>query len=261
MGNGSAKFRLRGGGVREAALLPANAYVTGRAAFPKTGWPVSVGTMFFGKLCGAVVTQITGTEPWYPKCSFPSLGGIQMSTTLWIILIAVVAIAAIAVWALVQKRRTMTLRSRFGPEYEHAIEEYGTRRSAEKALEHRAERTGEYHIRLLSAQEQNRFSEDWRRAQVHFVDDPPLAIREADRLVCEVMRTKGYPMADFERRAEDLSVDHPHVVRNYRTAHEVAITEQAGRATTENLRRAMVHYRELFDELLEMQPAGSERRS
>ena len=129
-----------------------------------------------------------------------------------------------------------------------------------KRLEHRAERTENYHIRSLSKEEQQRFTDEWRHTQARFVDDPPLAIREADHLVCEVMRMRGYPMADFDRRAEDLSVDHPDVIRTYRNAHEIAVTEQEGRATTEDLRRAMVYYRELFDELLETYLAGTRRR-
>jgi hypothetical protein len=185
-----------------------------------------------------------------------------MSTTSLIILIGVILIAAIAVWGFLLKQRSTRLRSRFGPEYESAIHEYGDRSRAERALEKRAERTENYHIRSLSKEEQQRFSEEWRSAQARFVDDPPLAIRDADQLVCEVMKLRGYPMADFDRRTEDLSVDHPGVVRTYRAAHAIALTEQEGRATTEDLRRAMVYYRELFDELLEIHPAGiTERRS
>ncbi|HEY1493311.1 MAG TPA: hypothetical protein VGF49_02155, partial [Candidatus Solibacter sp.] len=90
--------------------------------------------------------------------------------------------------------------------------------------------------------------------------DPGLAIRDADRLVGEVMRQRGYPMTDFDRRAEDLSVDHPHVIRNYRAAHDIAVADQRGTANTEDLRRGMVHYRELFDELLEIQPADMPER-
>jgi hypothetical protein len=183
-----------------------------------------------------------------------------MSTTLLMILVAVVVLAAIGAWFLLRKRRSTTLRSRFGPEYERAVNEYGNRSSAETALEHRAERTEKYNVRSLSGDERQRFSEEWRLTQARFVDDPPLAIREADHLVSEVMRMRGYPMADFDRRAEDLSVDHPHVVRNYRSAHAIAITEQKGSATTEDLRKAMVHYRELFDELLEAQPAAMPER-
>src|SRR4051794_31208894 len=156
-----------------------------------------------------------------------------MSTTLLIVLIAVIAVAAVLAWAFVQKRRTETLRHRFGPEYQRAVDEYGNRTRAEKALEHRAERTEKYRIRPLSSDEQQRFSESWRRAQARFVDDPPRAIGEADHIVGEVMLARGYPMADFDRRAEDLSVDHPHVVRNYRAAHQIAVAEQEGKASTE----------------------------
>jgi hypothetical protein len=178
-----------------------------------------------------------------------------MSTPLLMVSIGMVVIALIAVSILMQKRRTTTLRSRFGPEYEHAIQEYGGRSSAERALERRAERAELYHVRSLNREEQQQFSEAWRLTQARFVDDPPLAIREADHLVCEVMRTKGYPVADFDRRAEDLSVDHAPVVRNYRAAHEIAVAEPEGGATTEDLRQAMVYYRELVDELLETQPS------
>jgi hypothetical protein len=179
-----------------------------------------------------------------------------MNTALLVVIIAVIVVAAIGAFVYLQKRRTETLRSRFGPEYEHAVHELGDRTRAEKALERRAERTEKYHIRPLNREEQNHFSDDWRHAQARFVDDPRLAVREADHLVCEVMRVRGYPMADFDRRAEDLSVDHPHVIRNYRAAHDIAVAEQEGRATTEDLRQAMVYYRELFDQLLETLPAG-----
>jgi hypothetical protein len=182
-----------------------------------------------------------------------------MSTTVAIILITVILLAAVAAWALLQ-RRTTTLRRRFGPEYDRALGEYGNRLRAEQALERRAERTEKYHIRPLAREEQQRFIEEWRLAQGRFVDDPALAIRDADHLVSEVMRQRGYPMAEFDRRAEDLSVDHPHVIRNYRAAHDIAAAEQQGRANTEDLRRGMVHYRELFDELLEIQPAEMPER-
>jgi len=184
-----------------------------------------------------------------------------MSTTLLIIVIAVVVVAAIAAVVFLRQRRTQKLRSHFGPEYDHAVHEYGSSAKAEKALERRAERIEKYRVRPLNETEQQRFSDEWRSTQARFVDDPPLAIREADHLVCEVMKTRGYPVKDFEMRAEDLSVDHPKLVRNYRAAHEIAGSASEGRANTEDLRQAMVHYRELFDELLETQPAGiTERR-
>jgi hypothetical protein len=183
-----------------------------------------------------------------------------MSTTSLIILIGVILIAAMAIWGFLSKRRSTRLRSRFGPEYQSAIHEYGDRSRAERELERRAERTEKYHIRPLNKQEQQRFGLEWRHTQASFVDDPSLAIREADQLVCEAMRLKGYPMADFDRRAEDLSVDYPDVINTYRNAHRIALTDQDGRATTEDLRQAMVYYRELFDELLETHPAAMPER-
>jgi len=176
-----------------------------------------------------------------------------MSTTVLIIIIAAIVIAGLVAYSFVQKRRTSNLRSRFGPEYDHAITEYGSRSRAEEALEHRAHRASGYAIRPLTQAEQQRFADEWRLTQARFVDDPRLAIREADYLVSEAMRARGYPMADFDRRAEDLSVDYPHIVRNYRAAHAVAVEEREGHTTTEKLRRAMVYYRDLFDELLDMQ--------
>jgi len=185
-----------------------------------------------------------------------------MSTTALVIIIGAIVIVAIAAWAFLQKRRTTTLRSRFGPEYDSAVHQYGNRTNAERALEKRAERIQKYNIRPLNESEQHRFAEEWRRTQARFVDDPKIAVQEADHLVGEVMTLRGYPMADFDRRAEDLSVDHPTVIRNYRVAHELAVSDREGKATTEDMRRAMVHYRELFDELLETHPAGiTERRS
>ena len=171
------------------------------------------------------------------------------------VLIIVIVVAAV-ILALLYRRRRANLRSRFGPEYDRAVHTYGGRMRAEKELQQRAHRIEKYHIRSLGPEEQHRFSENWRQTQARFVDDPTLAIREADDLVVEVMRIRGYPMTDFERRAEDLSVDHPHVVRNYRAAHAIALAQKEGGASTEELRQAMVHYRELFDELLETHPAG-----
>jgi len=183
-----------------------------------------------------------------------------MNTTLLIVVIAIIVAAAVIAFILLRKRRTAKLRSRFGPEYDRAVTDYGSQSRAEKALSHRTERAEHYNIRALTADEQRKFADDWRATQARFVDDPPLAIREADHLVSEVMRVRGYPMADFDRRAEDLSVDHPNVVRNYRAAHKIAASQQEGRVSTEDLRQAMVYYRDLFDELLEAQPAGTAGR-
>lgn len=174
-----------------------------------------------------------------------------------ILIIAIVIAAAVVTWAFLHRCRRTTLQNRFGPEYDRAVHSYGGRTRAEKELQQRARRIEKYHIRPLTPEEQQRFSENWRSAQSRFVDDPAHAICEADNLVIEAMRTRGYPMSDFERRAQDLSVDHPQVVRNYRGAHAIALAQNEGRASTEDLRQAMVLYRDLFDELLETHTAGT----
>ena len=160
------------------------------------------------------------------------------------------AVAA-AAWFFLQKRRSKQLREGFGPEYDHAVREHGDRRRAESDLQERQKRVERLHIRDLSPEERARFADAWRSTQARFVDDPPATIAEADRLVGEVMETRGYPVGDFEQRSADISVDHPHVVTNYRAAHAIAGAQERGEASTEDLRQAMVHYRALFEELLE----------
>ena len=174
-----------------------------------------------------------------------------MSSALAIVIIVIAVIAiAFAVYMFVENRRTKRLRTRFGPEYDRMVQESG-RRHAESELDRRARRVGKFSIRPLTIEERSRYGDAWRKEQAHFVDDPRSAVENADRLVGEVMRARGYPVGEFETRAADLSVDHPRVVSNYRTAHEIAQRDVRGEANTEDLRRAMVHYRALFEELLE----------
>ncbi|MCC6857266.1 MAG: hypothetical protein IT158_01825 [Bryobacterales bacterium] len=167
-----------------------------------------------------------------------------------LILIAIVA-AGVVAWLYIQKQRSLKLRSRFGPEYDRAVRTTGSRRRAETDLEKRARRVEHFQIKPLPPSERDRYIDAWRMDQARFVDDPQASVLEADRLVTEVMRARGYPMADFDRRAEDLSVDHPRVVDNYRNACAIAEKARRGDADTEELRRAMKYYRSLFDELLE----------
>jgi len=174
-----------------------------------------------------------------------------MTTTSIIILIAAVVVVAILAFLLLRRERSRKLRSHFGPEYERAFRQYGESAKAEEALAARQKRMEKVQIRALSEPERDRFVALWNGVQSRFVDDPRGAIREADRLVVDLMLARGYPMADFERRADDISVDHPYVVSNYRMAHEVALADQNGEATTEDLRKAVVSYRKLFEELLE----------
>jgi len=183
-------------------------------------------------------------------------------TAIVVAVIVVLALAGAVIWYFDQQRRKREqLREQFGPEYERAVESYGGERSeAEQALSERAERVAALHLQPLSAEHSARYGDDWRQVQTHFVDDPEQAIREADRLCAEVMQARGYPMGDFEQRAADISVDHPHVVQHYRAAHAVATEAERGSASTEDLRQAMVHYRTLFEDLIETrQPAHVER--
>jgi len=178
-----------------------------------------------------------------------------------VLVLALLAAIAVAAWLYLQKRRTEELRSSFGPEYDRAVKEHDDRRSAERALEERKERVEHLRIRALAPDERDRFAERWRSAQAQFVDDPGGATGKADELVGEVMQARGYPVGDFEQRAADISVDHPRVVEHYRAAHAVALRNERGEAETEDLRQAFVHYRALFEELLEVEaPAPKEAR-
>jgi hypothetical protein len=178
-------------------------------------------------------------------------------TTATVLVIAVVVVAAaILAWYFLGKQRSKKLKSQFGPEYTHAIDQYGNQAKAEDALIARQKRHEKLKLRSLSIQEQENFANQWHQTQSQFVDDPARSIQDADRLVCEVMTSRGYPMLEFDNRAEDLSVDYPMVVRNYRAAHAIASRHDEAQASTEELRQALVYYRDLFDELLEAHVVG-----
>jgi hypothetical protein len=178
--------------------------------------------------------------------------------TVLIILLVLVLIAVIVIAARITRRRqrTAALRDRFGPEYDDTVAREGSARRAEQDLEERARRRERLDIRELEPAERSHYEEAWAAAQDRFLDQPSLAVREADLLVTEVMRDRGYPMEDFDRRAADISVDHPALVSDYRSAKEISDANDAGTVTTEQMRQAMVHYRALFGELL-----GSGERS
>jgi len=168
-----------------------------------------------------------------------------------VIVIAVVVVAiGLALWMYLRKERTQKLRSKFGPEYDKAIAEHRDRGHAESELQKRAERVAKFHIQPLKAEDRSRYNENWLREQSRFVDDPRAAVNHADTLVQDVMQRRGYPVGDFDQNAADLSVDHPAVVENYRIAHEIALREGKGMSNTEDLRKAMVSYRALFEDLL-----------
>jgi hypothetical protein len=152
---------------------------------------------------------------------------------------------------LLQRRHSTRLRSRFGEkEYERTMMENGDRRRAEALLDERAKRVESFRLRELSPADRVRFGNLWEQVQAHFVDAPSGAVVEADRLLGDVMAARGYPVADFEQRAADISVDHPLVTQNYRSAHAIALSHASGQASTEDLRRAMIHYRALFEDLV-----------
>jgi hypothetical protein len=165
------------------------------------------------------------------------------------LVIAVIAIVAI-VALVVLRRRSAKLRARFGPEYDRVVAEKGNRFKAEAELESVEKRVKSYSLKTLSAADRDRFQQLWRKIQAEFVDDPTRALSEADQLIGSVMLACGYPPSDFENRAAEISVDHAEVVEHYRTGHEIAVRNAQRQATTEDLRKAMLHYRALFDELM-----------
>jgi len=175
------------------------------------------------------------------------------------ILVALVIVAGVIWYVTDRKRRTESLQARYGPEYTRTVSEIGSRRRAEEELVKRQERVEHLEIRPLLADQRELFAERWRGAQAAFVDDPAGAVTLADALVEEVMKTRGYPVSDFEQRAADISVVHPRVVENYRSAHEIALRVGKDAATTEGLRTAMIHYRSLFEELVQV-PTPVERK-
>jgi FtsZ-interacting cell division protein ZipA len=168
----------------------------------------------------------------------------------WIWVIIAIAVIAIVVATILSASRRRRVQSRFGPEYDRAVTETGSRRRAASELTGREKRRRQLNIVPLETAARERYAEQWQVIQARFVDHPTDAVREADALVMTVMQERGYPVENFEQRSADISVDHPHVVDNYRAAHGISLADQQGKASTEDLRQAMVHYRSLFDELL-----------
>ena len=176
-----------------------------------------------------------------------------MDTNLMLVALVVIGLIAVAAWLLMRKRESQTLEKNFGPEYQRAVDELGSRPKAEAELKARQKRVEQLHIAPLSPAEAEQFSQAWRAVQADFVDNPRGSLARADDLVGELMRKRGYPMGDFERQAADISVDHPAVVHHYRAAHEIAQRDREAQVDTETMRQAIVHYRALFSELLEVE--------
>ena len=175
------------------------------------------------------------------------------------IVLGAVAMFAFLVVAIVfiRKRSADRLRSRFGPEYERTVEAAGGRHKAQAELQQRQKRVRAFAIKSLTSEQREHYMPLWGEVQRQFVDDPKAAVIGADQLLVEVMTHRGYPTGDFEQRSADLSVDHPVVVQNYRAAHDIAVRDAQGDASTEELRQAMLSYRALFTELVG-QPVGGE---
>ncbi|HEX3670163.1 MAG TPA: hypothetical protein VHT92_00515 [Candidatus Cybelea sp.] len=160
----------------------------------------------------------------------------------------------VAAIAIARRARSARLQRRFGSEYDRVARNRGDRAVAERELVRREERVKTFRLQELPPGARDRYAEEWRQTQARFVDEPVAALAQADALIANVMRDRGYPVADFEQRAADLSPDHARVLEDYRIAHGISARSDGGSTDTEELRQAMVHYRRLFDDLL-----GTER--
>ena len=174
-----------------------------------------------------------------------------MDAWIWIVIaVAVVLVLVVVVMAMSRKRRRAHLRGRFGSEYGRTVDDAGNRRAAERDLREREAKHDELELHPLSEASRQRYTQQWTEMQSAFVDRPQVAVAEADRLITDLMRERGYPVDDFETRSQLVSVDHPDVVQNYRTAHTIAARNIEGRTSTEDLRQAVISYRALFEEML-----------
>src|SRR5215475_968870 len=186
--------------------------------------------------------------------------GADMPSWGWVLIaIGIVVVLGLVAWNAYDARKRKGLQEHFGPEYDRTVADAPSRREAVSELSERQKRREQLEIRPLGPESRDRYASRWHNTQAKFVDEPEEAVGEADRLIQEVMRERGYPVQDFDQRASDLSVDHPEVISNYRAAHGISVANERGKASTEDLRTAMVHYRALFEELLETEPAQTAR--
>jgi len=183
-----------------------------------------------------------------------------MDTGLLVAILIVLALLVVLALFASRRRRSRKLREQFGPEYDRTVAEAGDRKEAESRLQERTARRQGLDVVPLDPADRDRYVEAWRQTQARFVDEPAEATREADRLITAVMRQRGYPIDDFEQRAADISVDHPQVVDDYRAAQAIASANERSEASTEDLRQALVHYRSLFEELLEVDRADNDHQ-
>jgi hypothetical protein len=166
------------------------------------------------------------------------------------VIVIIVILAVVAVLFVTRRRKTEHLKQKFGSEYDRVVHQHGDPQRAETVLAQRETRVSHFELRSLPPTEREKYVQQWAFVQRKFVDDPKGAVIESDRLVTEVMNARGYPMSEFNQRADDISVNYPHAVGNYRAAHDIVLRHGRGQSSTEDLRKAMVHFRSLFDELL-----------
>lgn len=174
-----------------------------------------------------------------------------MPEWIWIFIAVLVVVAVVIVgWSLSRRKRSARLKEHFGPEYERTVGELGEQRAAEADLLQREKKRKKLDIISLTPEARQEHKATWHKVQTEFVDAPQDAVGRAERLVTRVMRERGYPIDDFDQRAADISVDHPDIVENYRSAHAIYASQHNGDISTEQARQAFVHYRALFDRLL-----------
>jgi hypothetical protein len=183
-----------------------------------------------------------------------------MDAWMWVVIVAVIALVAVGAYFAWRQYQRKQLQEGFGPEYDRTVADAPSKREAEAELSERRKRREQFDIKPLAPAACERYQRQWEAVQGRFVDDPEGSIREADELIQQVMRERGYPVDDFDRRADDLSVDYPDVVDDYREGHAIADRAKAGEASTEDLRQALVHYRALFERMLETADTREEAR-
>lgn len=176
----------------------------------------------------------------------------------WLFLAALILIALI-VWLIFRRRRSNALRERFGDEYDRTVAANGKRAAAEAELEERERRVADFDIRPLGPEERAAFTAEWDEVKAVFVESPVEAVHHADRLLARIMKARGYPMADFEQRHANLTVDHGEIARHYLAGHEIVERRERGAVSTEELRQAMIHFEALFDDLINEVTTGGDR--
>jgi hypothetical protein len=175
----------------------------------------------------------------------------MMDAWVWIVIaVAVVLVIALVVMWASARRRHRHLEGRFGSEYGRTVDNAESRRKAERELREREAEHAELDLRPLSDAARERYETQWSALQQNFVDRPQVAVADADSLVTDVMRDRGYPIDDFDAKSRLVSVDHPDVVENYRRGHSIYIKTIEGKASTEDLRQAVISYRALFEDLV-----------